>query len=88
MYDEAEKSLDLVDRLIVKVPSTSARNKKGEVWVLNTHDFFYSLLKKKLISLAEVIPQGLREEFTEFYLPEEVQKRLNPRVVYRPWVKK
>jgi hypothetical protein len=88
LYDEAESALGLVDLLITKVPSISTRNQKKEVWVLNTHDFFWSVLRKKILTLVELIPQGLREEFASFHLPEEVQKRINPRVVYRPWVKK
>jgi hypothetical protein len=89
LYDEAEKSLSLVDRVLIKISEISTVNKKKEVWVLNTHDFFYSILKKKLITLAEEIQQGLREDFLTFHLPEEVQSKiLNPRTIYRPWSKK
>lgn len=88
MYDEAEKRLSLIEGLINKVPSPRARNKKGEVWELSSHDLFWSELRKKIISLAESLQLGLREEFTEFHLPENVQRKvLNPRVVYRPWKK-
>jgi len=88
LYDEAESSLSFVgDLLLIKIPQISFKNEKGEVWVLNTHDFFYFLLRKKLISLAETLPPGLREEFYDFHLPEEVSKKVSPRVVYRPWKK-
>ncbi len=87
LYDEALARLSLVDLLITKVPDVSVRNKNKEVWVLNTHDFFYFILRQKLISLAGEIPLGLREEFLNFHLPEEVQRKLSPRVVYRPWKK-
>lgn len=88
LYDEAEKSLSLVNRVLIKIPETSTVNKKKEVWVLNTHDFFYSILKKKLITLAEEIQPGFREDFLTFHLPEEIQNKILNRVVYRPWIKK
>ncbi len=87
LYDEAESFLSLIKNLLIKVPDISVRNQKGEVWVLNTHDFFFQKLREKLISLAGEIPLGLREEFLDFHLPEEVQRKLSPRVVYRPWKK-
>lgn len=89
LYDEAEKLFNLVsDILIVKIPDISTVNKKKELWVLNTHDFFYSILKKKMITLVEEIQPGLRGEFLEFHLPEQLQKVLNSRAVFRPWVKR
>ncbi len=87
LYDEAVARLSLIEDALVKVPDISVRNKNKEVWVLNTHDFFYNLLRQKLTSLAGEIPLGLREEFYDFHLPEEVQRKLSPRVVYRPWKK-
>jgi hypothetical protein len=88
LYDEALVRFDLIENLLVKVPSSYTRNLKGEVWKLVHPDFFYSVLRKKVLSLVEEIPLGYREEFSTFFLPEELQKIiLNPRVVFRPWVK-
>jgi len=88
LYDQALKDLDLVNLLISRVSEIATKNAKGETWILRTHDFFFNLLRKKINSLAETLPIGLRREFIEFHLPEEVQVKLSPRVVYRPWEKK
>lgn len=87
LYDEALNHIDLVDTLSIKVPRIYTRNKQKELWVLNTHDFFCSVLKKKIIVLSEEIPVGLREEFISFFLPEEIQNVISPMAVYRPWKK-
>jgi hypothetical protein len=89
IYDEAEHMFSLVtDELLVRVPSVSARNQKGEVWELQLPDFFYSEVRKKLTALSELVPVGLREEFVSFHISEQVQKIVNSRVFYRPWIKK
>jgi hypothetical protein len=89
LYNEAEDRFGLiVNNLLIKVPDSYVRNQKGEVWRLVHSDLFFSELRKKVLGLAEEIPLGYREEFSTFFLPEELQKIiLNPRVVFRPWVK-
>jgi hypothetical protein len=88
LHNEAEKAISLVDRVLTRIPVISTVNKKKETWELNSHDFFYSQLKKKIVMLVEEIQPGLKNEFISFFIPEELQRIFDPRMVYRPWKKK
>jgi hypothetical protein len=90
MYDDVLEGFEVVEKLIGRIPVISIKNKnnKKELWELNSHDFFFSELKKKLMALLEEIQPGLRDEFVSFFIPEEFQKIFSSKAVYRPWKKR
>jgi hypothetical protein len=65
-FQEGERILEILDRVVVKVKSVRVVNKKKEVWECDLDLLYKKTLREAVFSVLLSLPDGSREDFIDF----------------------